>query len=94
LAGIEISPVGNASTPTLAQLESEFAVSVAPSEFANLASTAITADQARSILSGMGVTIPSHIGVGDITPTLQVTPRLTPAQIQQFLQQAQKLSGH
>ncbi|CAM3058484.1 two-partner secretion domain-containing protein [Burkholderia ubonensis] len=93
LAGIEVSPFGNASTSTLAQLESEFAVSVAPSQFTNLASTTITSTQARSILSKMGISVPANIGVGDITSTLQTTPRLTAAQIQQFIQQAKQLSG-
>ncbi|WP_232451536.1 filamentous hemagglutinin N-terminal domain-containing protein [Burkholderia ubonensis] len=93
LAGIEVSPLGNASTSTLAQLESEFAVSVAPSQFTNLASTTITSTQARSILSKMGISVPANIGVGDITSTLQTTPRLTAAQIQQFIQQAKQLGG-
>jgi filamentous hemagglutinin len=48
-----VSSLGNASTPSLAQIENEFAVSVAPLQFSDLVSTTITAAQARSILSGM-----------------------------------------
>lgn len=93
LAGIEVSPLGNETTATLAQLESEFAVSVAPAQFANLASTTIASSQARSILSNMGISIPANIAIGDINSTLETMPRLTAAQIQQFIQQAQKLGG-
>jgi len=97
LTGIEVSSLGNASTPSLAQIENEFAVSVAPLQFANLASTTVTATQARSILSGMGISIPNTITLqgAQLTDYLSTLPTMSAAQIRTFLQkEAQMAKGH
>ncbi|WP_296651289.1 filamentous hemagglutinin N-terminal domain-containing protein [Paraburkholderia sp.] len=95
LAGIEVSSLGNASTPSLAQIENEFAVSVAPTQFANLASTTITASQARSILSGMGINIPNTITLqgSELTEYLSTLPTMSQAQISTFLQKAAQIAS-
>ena len=94
LVGVEVSALGNTSTPTLAQIENEFAVSVAPTQFADLASTTITAAQARSILSSMGISIPNSITLrgADLTAYLSTLPTMSPAQISTFLQKAAQVA--
>jgi hypothetical protein len=95
LIGVEVSSLGNASTPSLAQIENEFAVLIAPTQFANLASTTITASQARAILSGMGINIPNTITLqgSALTEYLSTLPTMSQAQISTFLQKAAQIEN-
>ncbi len=87
LAGVDILQ-GN----VLSSLESEVGVGLPPAGFAASADTTITAAQSRAILQEMGVSLPSQIAnPGALNTVLQNTPRLTPLQIQQFINAARHL---
>ena len=89
LAGASIGQ-GN----VLAATELEVGVGLAPSEFAGRAGLTVSASQARAILQEMGVSIPTSIrGPAGVTEALANTPRLTPAQISQFIERAIELGG-
>jgi hypothetical protein len=82
LAGLDIGP-GN----VLAALEREVAIGVAPLEFAARASTTITVAEARTILQDMGISVPRVIvGPAGVDAALRSIPRLTPEQIEHFMQ--------
>jgi hypothetical protein len=66
---------------------------MSPAEFAWRASTEILVGAAREILSGMGIDIPSRIGIGDLSPVLENTPMLSPSQIAQFMEEAERYAG-
>lgn len=68
--------------------EAEVGVELTPEEFSGRASTEIPSHAARSILGRMGISIPSHIGIADLDPLLENTPKLSPAQIGQFMEEA------
>jgi hypothetical protein len=86
IAGVERFPGYIAS-------EAEVGVDMSPAEFASRASTEIPVGAAREILSGMGIDIPSRIGIGDLSPVLENTPKLTPSQIAQFMEEAGSYAG-
>ncbi len=69
-------------------LEREVQVNGSPTQFAAVASNRIPADVARQVLGEMGVAdLPPVIGSSEqATRILESTPRLTPVQIQEFLQ--------
>jgi hypothetical protein len=73
--------------------EAEVGVELTPEEFANRASLHIPSNAARKILSNMGIDIPSRIGIADLGPVLADTPKLTPEQISQFMEEAGKYGG-
>jgi hypothetical protein len=73
--------------------EFERGVDMLPLEFASRASTEIPVGAARSILSGMGIDLPASIAYEDISPVLATTPKLTPSQIEQFIQEAGRYAG-
>jgi filamentous hemagglutinin len=79
----------------LSGAEAEVGVNMPPTQFADQASVTITADQARSILSEIGINVPPNITMRgtDLTRYLESLPRLTPEQIQTFVQKATQLSG-
>lgn len=85
LAGVEISP-GN----YLAEFEKEVAVELTPSEFANKASATIPADEARSILQGMGHDLPRGVTNQNLSQTLKDLPPMHPDEIERFANQARK----
>jgi hypothetical protein len=90
IAGVNIIE-GN----VLSGVEAEFGINMLPTQFANQASITITTGQARIILSDMGISIPSNITLegANLTRYLENLPRLTPGQIQNFVQQAAQISG-
>lgn len=73
--------------------EAEVGVDMSPAEFASRASTEIPAGAAREILGRMGIDIPSRIGIGDLSPVLENTPKLTPSQVAQFIEEAGGYAG-
>jgi hypothetical protein len=73
--------------------EAEVGVDMSPAEFASRASTEIPVGVARGILSRMGIDIPSRIGIGDLSPVLENTPKLTPSQVAQFIEEARGYAG-
>ena len=92
---VQIVPAGDlagvATYEGLIASELEVGVDLAPSEFAQRAGTEISAADARGLLRDLGIYIPSGILLGDLTPTLETTPKLSPAQIQQFVEGALKV---
>lgn len=68
--------------------EAEVGLEMSASDFANAASMRIPTSTAREILQDMGVNIPLRIGIEDLSPTLRETPKLTPDQIQRFIDEA------
>ncbi|MFJ5304863.1 SpvB/TcaC N-terminal domain-containing protein [Streptomyces sp. NPDC088350] len=68
--------------------ELEVGVELSPTEFAARASVEIPTNTARTILQKMGIDIPGRVGIEDISPTLATTPKLTQAQIVQFIKEA------
>jgi len=81
LAGVTVS-----QGSVRAALEAEVAVELLPAEFAARASTTITAAEARTALSNLGVRVPPAIrGSAAADSVLRNTPRLTDAQIKEFL---------
>uniref|UniRef100_UPI00157ADA1E polymorphic toxin-type HINT domain-containing protein n=1 Tax=Streptacidiphilus neutrinimicus TaxID=105420 RepID=UPI00157ADA1E len=73
--------------------EAEVGVELSPGEFAQRASIEIPASAARDILGRMGISIPSRIGIEDLSPLLSTTPKLTPEQVSQFIDEAGSYSG-
>jgi hypothetical protein len=73
--------------------ELEVGVELSPEEFADRASIEIPSGAARSILGGTGIGMPGRIGIEDLPPTLSMTPKLEPAQIQQFIEEARGYGG-
>jgi filamentous hemagglutinin len=71
-------------------LEREVQVNMPPSQFEAQAPNAIPVDVARQILSDMGIADlpPTITNSYQATQILESTPRLTPEQIQEFLQRA------
>ncbi|MEU2255562.1 DUF6531 domain-containing protein [Nocardia xishanensis] len=68
--------------------EAEVGLDISPADLSSRASVEIPASVARSILGDMGIHLPSTIGVEDISPLLGETPKLTPGQINQFVERA------
>lgn len=68
--------------------ELEVGVELSPAEFASRASIEIPTSAARAILGRMGIEIPGRMSIENISPTLANTPKLTPAQTQQFIKEA------
>jgi hypothetical protein len=93
LAFIDILSGGNVSAGSLPAIEAEVAVGVPPLQFASQASVTITAAQARTILADMGINVPSTVNLGNTTSTLLDIPKLTPAQVQQFVNAAKNFAG-
>jgi hypothetical protein len=84
LAGVRIMP-GN----VLAEIEREVGVELLPAEFARRARYTISAAQARAILRGMGIIVPSIIrGPAGVDAALGFVPRLSQEQVQQFVDAA------
>jgi hypothetical protein len=76
---------GNRNTP-FQVLEREVSLPMTPSEFAAAAPHAIPVSRAREILSGMGIDVYQVIrGKFALQSHLEDLPRMTPAQIQQFI---------
>jgi large repetitive protein len=73
--------------------EAEVGVELSPSEFSSRASIEIPTSAAREILGRMGISIPSRIGIEDLSPLLASTPKLSPEQISQFVGEAGAYSG-
>ncbi|WP_395292930.1 hypothetical protein ACF9IK_04475 [Kitasatospora hibisci] len=73
--------------------EAEVGVELSPGDFARRSSIQIPASAARGILSRMGISIPSRIGIDDLSPLLANTPKLTPEQVSQFISEAGAYSG-
>ncbi len=91
IASSEFLPIVDSNI--LSELEREVVVGVSPTEFAARADTTITAERARAILNSIGISVPSQISRGAFNDVLQNTPRLTPAQIQQFTNAARSGGG-
>jgi RHS repeat-associated protein len=68
--------------------EAEVGLEMSASDFADAASVKIPTSTAREILQDMGINIPLRIGIEDLSPTLRETPKLTPDQIQRFIDEA------
>jgi len=94
VAAVDILPSGYSQSPTLGTVEAEIPVNMPPAQFANQASVTITAAQARSILSDMGINISGNITAqgSDLTNLLKGLPTLTSEQVQTFVQKAMQLS--
>jgi hypothetical protein len=75
----------------LEKTELEVAVQVAPSEFVNYTTGAITTEQARGLLKEMGIELPKRITKGNISSVIEQTPRLNEKQIKTFVEKANKL---
>ncbi|MGS2806396.1 hypothetical protein [Nocardia sp. MW-W600-9] len=65
--------------------EAEVAVGLSASEFAARASMQVPVSVARSALEQMGIHLPRSIGIDDLSPLLRETPKLTPVQIEEFI---------
>jgi RHS repeat-associated protein len=82
LAGVTIGE-GN----VLANLEREVGVHIAPAEFAQRASTTISAEQAKAALGELGISVPAALrGPAAVDAALRATPKLSAEQVQRFLQ--------
>ncbi|MEU8762992.1 ricin-type beta-trefoil lectin domain protein, partial [Streptomyces sp. NPDC048659] len=68
--------------------EMEVGVEISPADFSRRSSISIPASAAREILGRMGVNIPMRIGIEDLNPLLEMTPKLTAQQIGQFVREA------
>ncbi|WP_157762538.1 putative T7SS-secreted protein [Nocardia yamanashiensis] len=68
--------------------EAEVGLGIIPVEFAARASIEIPVSFARSILEEMGIRLPAKIGVDDLSPLLLETPKLSPGQIEHFIERA------
>ncbi|MEV7340322.1 hypothetical protein [Streptomyces sp. NPDC093544] len=86
IAGVE-------SLPGYIAREAEVQLGMSPTEFSVRASIEIPASAARTILDGMGIGIPRGIGIEDLNPTLEFTPKLTLGQIGQFVREAGQYGG-
>ncbi|MFJ4678444.1 polymorphic toxin-type HINT domain-containing protein [Kitasatospora sp. NPDC088783] len=73
--------------------EAEVGVELSPGDFARRASIEIPASVARGILGRMGISVPSRIGVEDLSPLLANTPKLTSEQVSQFIGEARAYGG-
>jgi RHS repeat-associated protein len=73
-------------------IENEVAVGLKPAEFASKASLTITVDQARKILGEIGIKLPAKISLDEISSYLKNTPKLSQAQIKEFLKRAEALN--
>ena len=93
LAGVDILTGGNVSAGSLPAIEAEVAVGVPPLQFASQSSVTITAAQGRTILADMGINVPSTVNLGNTTSTLLDIPKLTTAQVQQFVNAAKNFTG-
>ena len=91
--GVDILPAGNVSAGSLPAVEAEGAVGVPPLRFAAQSSVTITAAQARRILADMGINAPSSFNLGNTTSTLLDIPKITPAQVQKFVNAEKNLAG-
>ena len=80
----------NSSLP----MDFEIGFGVPPSTFSFLASTTVSAQQARDILSGMGYQLPSRIySTFELNKAINIqTPALTTAEIQSFTFKARKVN--
>jgi RHS repeat-associated protein len=73
----------------MASVEREIALNMKPAEFATKISLKISADQARQILSEMGIKIPTKINsLGEVTEIIKTTPKMTQGQIDEFYKKA------
>jgi hypothetical protein len=68
--------------------EAEVGLELTPDEFAALATYTIPASVARSILADMGIRVPTRIPLEDLSRALLDTPKLTSAQIDEFVRRA------
>ncbi|MET9259497.1 RHS repeat-associated core domain-containing protein [Amycolatopsis sp. NPDC004079] len=71
--------------------EFEVGVDLAPNEFARRISAEIPAADARGLLRDLGIAVPASVSISEISPTLEAMPKLSAAQIQQFVEGALKL---
>ena len=76
-----------------AELEKEIVLGVTTKDFASKASITISASEARSILGEMGINIPSRIPKDISTQTLELAPRLSAQQTNQFIRRASELAA-
>jgi len=77
----------------LAEIECEVGAELQPAESALRAAHTITADQARTILQTMGVTVPSTVrGPAGVDAALKSLPRLNSEQVRRFVGAA-RLAG-
>jgi RHS repeat-associated protein len=88
LAGVQTTE-GN----WLSTLEREVPVQITPTEFAERASTTISAEQSRAILAEMGVEVPPMISKANLSSALETTQALTPDQTAAFLARVKQLVG-
>ncbi|TDD40245.1 hypothetical protein E1287_01665 [Actinomadura sp. KC06] len=68
--------------------EAEMGLGIQASDLADRANQTIPAARARSILSDMGYDIPPNITTGDLNRILETTPKLSPDEIQDFMDRA------
>lgn len=73
------------TSPTLATIEAEIIFDIQPAAFSRMASQ-VSLDDAVRALRDIGVTLPRHVGIGDISQVLREVPKLTQEQIHFFLQ--------
>ena len=69
-------------------LEREVSVGLTPTEFAAAAPNSISVDRARQILQEIGFNIPSTLNSDEARNLLENTPKLSPKQIQEFINKA------
>ena len=72
----------------LKEVEREVTLSILPTETASAAEISISHTRARQILRDMGFNLPSQITKNEITETLRQLPRMTEAQIQEFIRRS------
>jgi hypothetical protein len=86
------SPIAN---PFSLPGDFEVGFGMTPTEFADNASTMITAEQGRAILGRMGYSMPDAIStIENLNFQLQLnTPVLSPSEVQSFVLQARGLNG-
>jgi RHS repeat-associated protein len=68
--------------------EAEMGLGTTAADLATRANLEIPAARARSILADMGYHIPPNIGLGDLNQTLELTPKLSQTEIQNFIDKA------
>ena len=72
-------------------LEREVSVGLTPTDFAAAAPNSITVDQAREILKEIGFDVPSTLDSDMARKFLEETPKLSPQQVQEFVNRAASL---
>ena len=81
LAGVNRLP---STSPRLAEIEAEVIFDMSPAEFSKLASQ-VPLENAVQALRQFGVDVPSRVGLGDLSQVLRELKKLSPEQVQQFL---------